>query len=267
MDALSARQAAAEDNASDDDEEPPTARISRFRRSGEYVVPREMNRTQQKLNLQRASSSLEQAHPHPGIAGVAAGAAPLIGVPTTYDSRDPRIGKMLERTGMEYLTVRRHLNPVARSIARVMQLPGLENSRRIPQPGSVSRHASRLSEQFIPPSQPITRDSSMTDLINGHGNGNGHSHSHSGGTGRRPPTPRSSGGGGAFSALQSASSSLGTDDGARGMHERPGHHGHGHHHGHGLSGPSLVDGAEDAGTVALLRMMWDKNLDLSASQD
>jgi hypothetical protein len=267
MDALNARQAAVEDNASDDDEEAPTARIPRSRRSGEYIVPRDMNRTQQKLNLQRASSSLEPAHPHPGIAGVAAGAAPLIGVPTTYDSRDPRIGKMLERTGMEYLTVRRHLNPVARSIARVMQLPGLENSRRIPQPG-VSRHASRLSEQFIP-SQPITRDSSMTDLINGHGS-NGHSHSHSqSGGGRRPPTPRSSGGGGgAFSALQSASSSLGTDDGVRGMHERPGHNGHGHHQGHhGLSGSSLVDGAEDAGTVALLRMMWDKNLELSTSQD
>lgn len=260
IDALNARQAAAAENASDeDDDEEHTARSTRSRRSGEYVVPREMNRTQQKLNLQRASSSLEPTHPHPGIGigppGVAAGAGPLIGVPTTYDSRDPRIGKTLERTGMEYLTVRRHLNPIARSVSRVMQLPGYENSRRIPQPNA-SRHVSRLSEQFIPPRDrepTITRNSSMADLINGHPSAS-----------RRPPTPRSSGGGGggAFSALQSASSSLDTDDGIGRLqpHERQAH-------GHGLSGSSLVDGAEDAGTVALLRMMWEKNLDLGASQD
>jgi hypothetical protein len=39
------------------------------------------------------------------------------------------------------------------------------------------------------------------------------------------------------------------------------------HERQGLSGASLVDGTEDAGTLALLRMMWDKNMDLSASQD
>ncbi|KAL2197993.1 hypothetical protein P885DRAFT_68181 [Corynascus similis CBS 632.67] len=267
IDALNARQnsAAADHESDDEDEQERSTRASRARRSGEYAMPREMNRTQQKLNLQRASSSLEPAHPHPGIRigppGVAAGAGPLLGVPTTYDSRDPRINKMLERTGMEYLTVRRHLNPIARSISRVMQLPGLENSRRIPRPGTTSSsHASRLSEQFNPHQQqqqrerePITRNSSMADLINGVGGG---------GT-RRPPTPRSSGGGGgAFSALQSASSSLGTDDSAGRLHER-----HGPGQGHGLSGSSLVDGAEDAGTVALLRMMWDKNMELSTSQD
>ncbi|KAK4044274.1 hypothetical protein C8A01DRAFT_42943 [Parachaetomium inaequale] len=277
IDALNARRAAAAENASDEDEEEEEriARRSRSRRSGEYVVPRDMNRTQQKLNLQRASSSLEPTQPHPGMGirapGVAAGAGPLMGVPASYDSRDPRVNKMLERTGMEYLTVRRHLNPVARSISRVMQLPGLENSRRIPRPGGTttsSHHASRLSEQFLPnqqhPREPITRNSSMTDLLNGHSGGGG-----DGGRGRRPPTPRSSGGG--FSTLQSASSSLGTDgdDGASRMHERQGQgQGNGHHGHDGLSGSSLVDGAEDAGTVALLRMMWDKNhLDLSASQD
>jgi hypothetical protein len=91
----------------------------------------------------------------------------------------------------------------------------------------------------------------MADLINGN-------------SGRRPPTPRSNGGG-AFSTLQSASSSLDTDDDGIGrlqQHERLTQG-----HGHGLSGSSLLDGAEDAGTVALLRMMWEKNLDLGASQD
>ncbi|KAG7286584.1 hypothetical protein NEMBOFW57_008895 [Staphylotrichum longicolle] len=248
---------------------------------------------QQKLNLQRASSTLEPAHPHPGLGMVPPGVVvanlnalngPLVGVPTTYDTRDPRVGKTLERTGMQYLTVRRHLNPVARSIARVMQLPGLENSRRIPQhshhhhPSSSSshhpsrHHASRLSEQFVP------RTSSMADLII---NNNGPS------TAAAAARPRSTIGNtstntnGAFSALQSASSSLGTaatdDDGRHGGHggqgaahgaQGHGPHGQGHGQGQGLSGSSLVDGAEDAGTMALLRMMWEKNPGaLSASHE
>ncbi|AEO64310.1 uncharacterized protein THITE_123702 [Thermothielavioides terrestris NRRL 8126] len=257
IDALNARQAAAGNDHSDgNDDDEVTPGASRAPRNGAYVMPREMNRTQQKLNLQRASSSLEPAHPHPGIgigpAGVAVGGGPLLGVPTSYDSRDPRIGKMLERTGMEYLTVRRHLNPVARSISRVMQLPDIESSRQIPRPRSAAHHASRLSEQFNPSQrEPLTRDSSMVDLISGHAGG-------SGGSTRRPPTPRGSGSGGTFSGLHSASSSLSTDGGggAGRMHERA-----------GLSGASLVSGAEDAETMALLRMMWDKNMNLSASQD
>ncbi|KAL1841871.1 hypothetical protein VTJ49DRAFT_6470 [Mycothermus thermophilus] len=285
MDALNARQAAvaaAVDGASDDEGAPPIDR--RGRRSGEY-----MNRTQQKLNLQRASSSLEPAHP-PGLvgaglpgAGPGVGVGPLLaGLPNTYDARDPRIGRTLERTGMEYLTVRRHLNPVARSVARVMQLPGLENSRRIPQPaggsGSTSttgaRHSSRHSSEhnFISSNggPTLALNPSMADLINGSGKH----------TSRHPTTPRSVAGAGAFSSnLQSAASSLGTDESSRmsnamGMnHERrrsqsqaPSEH---DGHGHGanrLSGSSLLDGAEDAGTVALLRMMWDKSpLELSAS--
>jgi hypothetical protein len=240
IDAIPSRQNAAGHNLSDGEDEGDTATVSRIRRGGAHVVPREMNRTQQKLNLQRASSSLEPAHPRlPIPAGVGASAAPLIGVPTTYDPRDPRIAKVLERTGTQYLTVRRHLNPVARSIARVMQLPDLENSRRIPRSGT-SHHASRLSEQFDPNQrEAITHNSSMADLINLR-------------SGRQPPTPR----GGAFSTLHSANSSLGTDDGASRMHERQ-----------ALSGSSLVNGAEDAETMALLRMMWDKNMNLSASQD
>ncbi|KAK3899348.1 hypothetical protein C8A05DRAFT_18206 [Staphylotrichum tortipilum] len=274
IDAISARRAAASelDSDDDDDDDDRMSRRSRSRRSGEYNgLPTDMNRTQQKLNLQRASSTLEPTHPHPGLGmlppGVAAAAGgSLVGVPTTYDSRDPRVTKMLERTGTEYLTVRRHLNPVARSVWRVMQLPGLENSRRIPPPNGTGprHHTSRPSEQFYRSHQrepTLTRNSSMADLING-GGGTGSS------TGRRPPTPRSSSGG-VFSALQSASSSLGTDDGggAGRLQAAAAAHGQGHGHGQGLSGSSLVDGAEDAGTLAMLRMMWDKNMDLRSNQD
>lgn len=232
IDALNRRQGTGEGHITDDDD--AGGQASRPRRSGEYVVPPDLNRTQQKLNLQRASSSIEPTHPHPG---------PLIGIPTTYDSRDPRIGKLLERTGMEYLTVRRHLNPVARSISRVMQLSDIRDSQRIPQQGP--SHSAKGSdpggERPDSHRELRPRDPGMADLANGQ-------------AARRSPTPR----GGAFSALGagSASSSLGSDGGASRMHERQ-----------GLSGSSLVDGTEDAETVALLRMMWDKNMDLSASQD
>lgn len=262
IDAMASRQVTMDDVFADDDD---SAQTSRSRRTGDYVVPREMNRTQQKLNLQRASSSLEPSQPHAGIAGVSASAGGLMGVPNNYDSRDPRIGKLLERTGMEYLTVRRHLNPVARSVSRVMQLPGLEDSRRIPRS---SRHSARVSElggggalDFTNlthrererdrdhPSAGFRHSNSMADLIHG-----GQPSTTSTSSSRRPLTPR--GGGGAFPGLHSASSSLDTDGGgANGPHvdrQR-------------LSGSSLVDGAEDAGTLALLRMMWDKSLDLGVS--
>ncbi len=267
IDAMNTRRAAASELDSDEDDDDRMSRRSRSRRSGDYSgLPPEMNRTQQKLNLQRASSTLEPPHPHPGLGmlppGVAAAAAgSLVGVPTAYDTRDPRVTKVLERTGVEYLTVRRHLNPVARSVSRVMQLPGLENSRRIPPANGTTgprRHASRPSEQFYRTHQrepTLTRNSSMADLIN--------PTSSNPSTGRRPPTPRSTSGG-VFSALQSASSSLGTDDGAAGRLQAAAH---AQGQAHGLSGSSLVDGAEDAGTLALLRMMWDKTGEVRSSQD
>ncbi|KAL2266083.1 hypothetical protein VTJ83DRAFT_5435 [Remersonia thermophila] len=281
IDALNARQAAAAsaaDGASDDEDVPPRER--RGKRSGEH-----MNRTQQKLNLQRASSSLEPTHP-PGLVGAGlhgpggVGVGPLLpGLPNSYDPRDPRIARTLERTGMEYLTVRRHLNPVARSVARVMQLPGLENSRRIPQPAGGSgvgstnpRHPARLSSEhnFVSSAggPNLSHNPSVADLINGSGKP-----SH-----RRPTTPRSVGG--AFSSnLQSAASSFSTDDSSSNRMAGDHHHrrrsqsqapseydGQGHGAANRLSGSSLLDGAEDAGTVALLRMMWDKStLELSAS--
>ncbi|KAJ4293934.1 hypothetical protein N0V88_005448 [Collariella sp. IMI 366227] len=304
IDALKARQAATEDNLSDGEDEDEPSRAPRSRRNGDYAIPRDLNRTQQKLNLQRASSTLEPAHPHPGIgiipagllpAGMLSNTTPLMGgvLPSTYHhhhhnpnsdtSRDPRINKLLERTGMEYLTVRRHLNPVARSIARVMQLPDLENSRRIPRSGTTTstatntsantshnRHhsANKLSEQLTTTTNNVTRNSSMADLIT---------------TGRRPPTPRRAGRGGGADGptftlggggAPSTSSSLGTDDGgaaAAGRMMGRGGGGGGNAAAaagvQGLSGTSLVDGAEDAHTVALLRMMWDKNALGASGQD
>jgi hypothetical protein len=105
----------------------------------------------------------------------------------------------------------------------------------------------------------------MVDLIVGRG-----------GSGRRSAGPFASG---ALQYSASASSSLGTattdgdgDDGVSRMREtaaaarlQQGAGGGGG--GEQLSGSSLVNGAEDAETMALLRMLWEKSLNLGASQD
>lgn len=196
----------------------------------------EKSRTQQKINLQRASSSMEPVrHRHSGIGGFAAEVAevagPLLGG-AGYESQDPRVNKLLERTGVEYNIVRRYQNPVARSLARLAQLPGNDKARRIPK-GSANRHSVPnfgLSQSF--------RDTN--------------------GTQRRPETPKR-----AFSAVRhnGAGSSLDTDDGgaAARMHEGQGSR---------LSGASLVNGEDDDGIQSILRGMWDKNLgDLAASEE
>ncbi|RYP42858.1 hypothetical protein DL768_010181 [Monosporascus sp. mg162] len=84
------------------DGEGDSALAPRTRRPAYKPQPAEKSRTQQKLNLQRASSSIEPAQPGGG-AGVG-GVSPLVGG-SSYDNRDPRVGKLLERTGMEYLVV------------------------------------------------------------------------------------------------------------------------------------------------------------------
>ncbi|KAK3316384.1 hypothetical protein B0H66DRAFT_592588 [Apodospora peruviana] len=227
----------------DEDDEPGYAAEARARHWGPYGLVRDMNRTQQKLNLQRASSSLESAHTHPlpgmglGLVPTNPQTVPLMGG-SNYDlPRDHRVGKMLERTGMEYLVVRRYQNPVARSLTRLSRITGADKGQRIQsRPGTAhtthTRGPSTSSTIAMPTSSNNNGQSSRRPIATG-----------------RP-----------FASLHSASSSL-ENDGVAGaasrMHERHG----------GLSGASLVDGEEDAGTMALLRNLWDKNMDLSASQD
>jgi hypothetical protein len=49
-----------------------------------------------------------------------------------YDGRDPRIKIQLERTGLEYLVVRRHQDPIGAALKRLEKLPGVDKNRRIP---------------------------------------------------------------------------------------------------------------------------------------
>ena len=189
--------------------------------------PAETSRTQQKLNLQRASSVLEPGQNVSGVGGVV-GASRLIGVGGPgYDgasSRDVRVGRMLERTGMEYLVVRRYQNPVARSLNRLDRLSGNEKSKRIPRGPNSGKRSLDLQMRHV-------RNVSMPDV-------------------RRPVTPKRAP---SFSANGGAGSSFDGDDDAR-LNDR-------------LSGSSLVGGEEEEGVAALLRNLWEKSLDLSASTE
>ncbi|KAL7787901.1 hypothetical protein V8C37DRAFT_256215 [Trichoderma ceciliae] len=188
------------------------------------------SRTQQKLNLQRASSSIEPGQAVPGVGGVV-GAGPLIGIGDPGhdggNSRDPRVGKLLERTGMEYLVVRRHQNPVVRSLNRLSQLPGLEKTKRIPRTNTGSTTASKRSSDLT---VRHIRNVSMPE-------------------GRQALPVRRT----ASVKTNGAGSSFEGDDLNR-LSER-------------LSGSSLVGGEEEDGMTTLLRNLWEKPMDLSASTD
>jgi hypothetical protein len=71
--------------------------------------------------------------PGAGINGIGIhgglGGSSLVGA--GYDVRDPRIKIQLERTGLEYLVVRRHQDPVGQALKRLGQLPGADKNRQI----------------------------------------------------------------------------------------------------------------------------------------
>ncbi|KAF9875947.1 hypothetical protein CkaCkLH20_06393 [Colletotrichum karsti] len=206
--------------------------------------PAEKSRTQQKLNLQRASSVIEPGQAVTGGVG-AIGASPLVGIGGPgYDggaSRDPRVAKQLERTGMEYLSVRRFQNPVVRSLDRLEQINRMSKNQRIPRNGTASINGKAASMRSgVVPGQH-TRNLSVNES--------------SAAAARRPTTPRTqsirtNGAGSSYEDDRQSSRALQEGSGAQ-----------------GLSGSSLVGGEEDEGVTAILRNLWEKNLDLSASQD
>ncbi|PHH78226.1 hypothetical protein CDD80_7180 [Ophiocordyceps camponoti-rufipedis] len=136
------------------------------RRTG--ALPAETSRVQQKLNLQRASSVLEPGQAVTGVGGVV-GTSPLIGIGgSSFDGascRDPRVGKLLERTGMEYLVVRRYQNPVSRSINRLGRTLGLDSNRRNPRGSSSmngqNKHMDSSARHMRNASTPDTRQAIM----------------------------------------------------------------------------------------------------------
>jgi hypothetical protein len=211
-----------QDTSLHDEEEEESALAPRSRKSStsHAYIPPQQSRTQQKLWLQRASSNIEPQQITPGSAinGLSSihgglGGSPLIGA--GYDGRDPRIKIQLERTGLEYLVVRRHQDPVGKALKRLEKLPGMESNRRIP---------------------PNTN------------------------------AKKSGGGAGAFGLSQSLKESRrsGKDktqvaSGARSSYEGQA----GSQDDSGMNGRAN----EDDGVGALLRSIWEKSFDMSASAD
>ncbi|KAH8601178.1 hypothetical protein B0O99DRAFT_608213, partial [Bisporella sp. PMI_857] len=121
-----------------EDDDSALAPRSRKSSTSHAYIPPQQSRTQQKLWLQRASSNIEpQQMTAPALNGLGLHHSGLgMGVPSLvgagYDGRDPRIKVQLERTGLEYLVVRRHQDPVGKAVRRLEQIPGREKWRRIP---------------------------------------------------------------------------------------------------------------------------------------
>ena len=236
-----------------DEEDVENGALAAGRHSGSYVVPADTSRTQQKLDLQRASSTLESAHSHPEIAMRSNDAMDALMGFSTFDHRDSRWSKLLTKTGSGYLVVRRYQNPIARSISRLAQLPGWDKQKPIPRSGtgsstrpstSHSKKGSDLGGGRSGLGLPM-RDPGVSTGIGGQSTAI-----------RRSAPPRIAFASSSQLTSHSISSSLDTDDEVSRIHERQ-----------ALSGTSLVNGEDDASTLALLRNMWDKNMDLSASQD
>lgn len=200
------------DSDREDEEESALAPRSRKSSTSHYVPP-QTSRTQQKLWLQRASSNMEPQQMAPGLTSLHSGSS-LVGA--GIDGRDPRIKLQLEKTGLEYLVVRRYQDPVGKALKRLSQLPGAEKNRRIPpqsakkgESGSAGRHGHGLSQSL--------NQNRMKDQ-----------------------TPPANGGAGSSYGDQSGNS----DDAS-------------------MSG--RADG--DDGVGAILRSMWEKSFELSASAD
>ncbi|KAI0413143.1 hypothetical protein F5X98DRAFT_352738 [Xylaria grammica] len=215
---------ASRDSASEEDE---STLVPRSRKPIHRAPPASQSRTQQKLNLQRASSSIEPAQAGPGVGVV--GPSLLVGS-TDYEHRDPRIARLLERTGMEYLVVRRYQNPIARSIARLSHLPGANKNRRIPKQNGTNGTANGKNSLDLDGTGRLGLSQSLTHLARS-----------------RPTTPRRST---SIRTMGARSSYDGNDDRP---HDR-------------MSGSGDVNGNDD-NLSALLRNLWDKSNDLGAGQD
>jgi len=214
-------------SSADDDSE--SALLPRSRKSSQShaYVPPQQSRTQQKLWLQRASSNIEPQQMAPGLAinGVHSGLGAGVGtslVGAGYDGRDPRIKQQLERTGLEYLVVRRHQDPVGQALKRLSVLPGVERNRRIPPSSSQANKKGDTGGG----SGSVGRYGLSQSLKEGKPNRNGKDKVVSG-------------------ARSSYEGRAGSQDDRE------------------LSGR----GSDDEGVGAILRSLWEKNFDLSASAD
>ncbi|KAH7381493.1 hypothetical protein DE146DRAFT_760923 [Phaeosphaeria sp. MPI-PUGE-AT-0046c] len=140
------------------------------------------SRTQQKLMLQRASSNIEPQKLVPVT-------LPRTGGPTFLQSGihynangegrlDPRLQQQFNHVAVEYNVVRRYRNPIADSIVRIQQMPGVSRKTRIPRTGGANGSASThgtgsmstsFSEAEIETDGASSRRSARVSFDNEHG--------------------------------------------------------------------------------------------------
>lgn len=215
--------------AGPEDDSALAPRAARPARGG---APAEASRTQQKLNLQRASSSMEPSQP--GVGSGVVGASPLVGV-NNHEGRDMRISRQLERTGMEYLVVRRYQNPIARSINRLSQLPGANRTQPIRPTKTNGLHGGPAAGLGHTKKPSYGLSQSLTDAHKSRPT----TPATAAAAARRPTSIKANGAGSSFGDNKDNN-----DDDCQ-----------------------FENDNDDGGLAAILRNLWDKNMDLSASQE
>ncbi|CAK7270508.1 hypothetical protein SEPCBS57363_004136 [Sporothrix epigloea] len=231
--------------------------------------PAELSRTQQKLNLERASSNIDRGNRQHTVPATGS----LVGA-GEFGMHDPRIGKLMEKTGMEYYMIRRYQNPVMRSLNRLSGRLGGDRNWRIPSAaanGGISRSSTGLARASRPSGHGHTATRSLG------GGGSDLSPSFHERDVRRgvlqsataaaatslanPPNPPN----GAASRpgkpyILNSSDSAAGEPSARASFQPQQQQ-------QRLSGASLVEDYDADSTATILRNLWDKSLYLGTSQD
>ncbi|CAK7225952.1 hypothetical protein SBRCBS47491_006062 [Sporothrix bragantina] len=226
--------------------------------------PAELSRTQQKLNLERASSNIDRGSRQHTVPA----AGSLVGA-GEFGMHDPRIGKLMEKTGMEYYMIRRYQNPVMRSLGRLSERLGGDRNWRIPAAagnGGISRSSTGLTEGGGPsgPGHAATRSlgggtSGLSQSFRERDIRRGVLQSAAAAAATNAGANAAAGGasrsGKPYNLNGSGSSAAGDPSRAPFQQQQR------------LSGASLVEGYNEDSTATILRNMWDKNLYLGTSQD
>ncbi|KAF3049023.1 hypothetical protein E8E11_005911 [Didymella keratinophila] len=114
------------------------------------AFPSHSNRTQQKLMLQRAASAIEPHAPVPAILRTGGPSFHNIGLSYPGEGRiDPRLQQQFNHVSIEYKVVQRYRNPLADSIIRIQQMPGMLRKLRASRPGSAANGASSLGTNTL----------------------------------------------------------------------------------------------------------------------
>ncbi|KAF1359198.1 hypothetical protein EJ07DRAFT_166217 [Lizonia empirigonia] len=103
------------------------------------------NRTQNKLLLQRAASAIEPHAPVPAILRTGGPSFHNIGLSynTGGEGRlDPRLQQQFNQVAIEYKVIQRYRNPLADSIIRIQQMPGMLRRLRATTPASTNGSSS-----------------------------------------------------------------------------------------------------------------------------